>query len=191
MVAKKRRIKKRKKVRYFPYLKEFFLACSCTLLIIMVISLFFFRWTKVAGYSMRPALYDQDFVMIKKTKTVKRFDLIVFDLGMKQHIRRVVGLPGEKIRYHNDTLFVNDQPVDEKFLVDEINETQQNGRNFTEDFFNGDDSGVQVIPEGYFLVLGDNRPYATDSRHYGLIAIKNMIGRVTVRLLPINDFQAF
>ncbi|WP_207695264.1 signal peptidase I [Enterococcus sp. DIV0212c] len=184
-------MKKRKKNLYFIYLKELCLACLCSLLLVIVVSLFFFRWTKVAGYSMRPTLYDQDVVIIKKTKTVKRFDLILFDLGMKQQIRRVIGLPGEKIRYQEDTLYVNNEPIDEKFLVDEVNETQRNGRNYTEDFFSGNDEGARIIPEGFYLVLGDNRPYATDSRHYGLLATKNVIGRVTVKIFPINDIQVF
>lgn len=191
MGIKRKRIKRKKKNSYSAYLKELLLASICGLGLVIFFSLFFFSWLQVAGYSMRPALYDQDIIIVKKTKVLQRFDLVAFTIGTKQQIRRVIGLPGETIQYQKDTLFVNSKPVDEKFLVDEVNESQHNGRNYTEDFINGDQKRIQKIPDGYYLVLGDNRPHATDSRHYGLIAEKNIIGRIGLRVFPINDFQQF
>lgn len=137
---------------------------------------------------MVPTLREGDKVLIQKKTTFRRFDIVAYTVGDGEpQIRRIIGLPGETIRYTQDTLFVNEQPVDEKFLVDEINESQKNGRDYTEDF----EQQPIVIPEGYYFVLGDNRPYATDSRHYGLVAEKRFLGKVTTQLFPFNEIKAF
>ncbi|MBO0422745.1 signal peptidase I [Enterococcus plantarum] len=187
----KRRIK-RKKHPVKNYLKEFIFAISLGVVLVIFICSFFLTIMMVHGFSMIPTLREKDQVLVQKTTDLKRFDLVVFKSGNGYtQIRRVIGLPEEKISYTNDTLFVNDQPIDEKFIIDEINESQRNGKNFTEDFTNWTLTSASVIPERYYLVLGDNRPYATDSRHYGLIAKENVIGKVTMQLLPFDDFKVF
>ena len=50
---------------------------------------------------------------------------------------------------------------------------------------------IARIPEGYYLLLGDNRSFATDSRYYGLIEAKEIVGVVNLRLLPIHKLQSF
>lgn len=173
-------------------LKELIVAISLSVVLILVISSFFLTIVTVHGFSMIPTLREKDQVLVQKTTDFKRFDLVAFKSGNgNTQIRRVIGLPEEKIAYTDDTLFVNDQPIDEKFIMDEINESQRNGKNYTEDFTNRTLTSAVVIPEGYYLVLGDNRPYATDSRHYGLIAKENVIGKVTMQLLPFGEMKSF
>lgn len=174
-----------------PYLKDFLIACLCLLFLLVIVSLTQFKGTRVQSYAMMPTLHNGDLVVAKRTKQPARFDLIVFKIGEKQQVRRVIGLPDETIQYNQDILLVNGKPVDEKFIVDEINESQYNGKNYTENFFSGELNGSKTIPKGYCLVLGDNRPYATDSRHYGLIATRNIIGVIKLRLLPVNDLTSF
>lgn len=185
----KRKRKSKKKCRRHKWqIKEFFVALILGSMIAMGLSVFFVSLITVHGYSMVPALRERDKVLIKKNSTFRRFDLAAYTVGDGEpQIRRIIGLPGETIQYTQDTLFVNEQPVDEKFLVDEINESQKNGRDYTEDF----EQQPVVIPEGYYFVLGDNRPYATDSRHYGLIAKNRFIGKVTTQLFPFNEIKAF
>ncbi|ALS00017.1 hypothetical protein ATZ33_01050 [Enterococcus silesiacus] len=184
-------MKKNKKTTNSSYTKDLLIACLCVLLLLLIVSLIRFKGTRVQGYAMMPALHNGDLVVAKRTKQPKRFDLIVFKIGEKQQVRRVIGLPDETIQYNKDLLLVNGKPVDEKFIVDEINESQYNGKNYTENFFSGELNGSKTIPKGYCLVLGDNRPYATDSRHYGLIATRNIIGVIKIRLLPVNDLTGF
>jgi signal peptidase I len=151
------------------------------------LSSLFINLLTVHGYSMVPTLREGDKVLLKKTRELDRFDLAVFTIGNNaSQIRRVIGLPGETISYKEDTLFINSQPVDEKFIIDAINESQKNGRNYTEDF----EQQSFLIPEGYYFVLGDNRPYATDSRHYGLIAKERVIGKAVIQLFPFNEIKA-
>ncbi|MEI5989150.1 signal peptidase I [Enterococcus crotali] len=195
MVKKKRqknkkRVKIKKKV-IFLYLKDLLIACGIVLFLLMMVSSFYFKGIKVEGYGMMPTLRDKDIVLAKKTKEINRFDLVVLKIGNKQQVRRVIGLADELVQYKDDVLLIDGAPVDEKFIMDEINESQHSGRSFTEDFSSGGVSGLSRIPKGYYLVLGDNRPYATDSRHYGLVAERNIIGILTMRLLPANDIKAF
>ncbi|WP_348920460.1 signal peptidase I [Enterococcus rotai] len=183
---------KRKKQPVKSYLKELIVAISLSVVLILVISSFFLTIVTVHGFSMIPTLREKDQVLVQKTTDFKRFDLVAFKSGNgNTQIRRVIGLPEEKIAYTDDTLSVNDQPIDEKFIMDEINESQRNGKNYTEDFTNRTLTSAVVIPDGYYLVLGDNRPYATDSRHYGLIAKENVIGKVAMQLLPFGEMKSF
>lgn len=175
--------RKRKRV-----IKELFLAFFSGCILILLVSFCFVRIVTVSGFGMVPTLREGDKVVTKKTSDLERFDLAVFALGNEKiQVRRIIGMPGETIDYRSDTLYINEQPVDEKFLIDEVNESQKNGRNYTEDFTRK----TVVIPEHYYFVMGDNRPYATDSRHYGFVAKKNIIGKVIVQLFPVNEFKVF
>lgn len=178
---------KKKSHKYLRQIRDFFVAIVIATTFFMVLSSFFISIIRVRGYGMVPILREGDVTLIQKTNDFRRFDLVSFRTGHKKfQIRRIIGLPGETISYSKDTLFVNEQPIDEKFLVDAINETKKNGGNYTEDFtFQSID-----IPEGYYFVLGDNRPYATDSRYYGLISKKNFLGKVTMQVFPFNEIKA-
>lgn len=178
----------RKKHRTGQVLSELALAVCLGGVLTWLCSIFFVAVVTVPGYGMMPILRAKDQVLVRKTIEVKRFDLVVFSVGAnKKQVRRVIGLPGETISYKDDTLYVNDQQIDEKFLVAEINESQKNGKNYTEDF---PDTALE-IPTNYYFVLGDNRPYATDSRHYGLIAKKKIFGKIMMQLFPFNEIKAF
>lgn len=183
--------KQKKKTSYSTYLKDFLLACGGVSLVIIGGSFLLFKGTTVQGYGMTPTIHNGDVVIAKRTKKFKRFDVLVLKQGAKKQVCRVIGFSGETVRYQNDVLWINDEPVDEKFIVDEINETQSHGKAYTDDFVSGEISGSRTIPEGYCFVLGDNRPYATDSRHTGLIAMRNIEGVVVLRVLPVNDFRVF
>lgn len=170
---------------------ELCVALVIAVLFSLVISSFFIKVTGVSGYSMMPTLQDGDTVLVRKTKNVERFDLVLFQRGETQQVRRVIGLPGEQIKYSEDFLYVNGAVVDEKFIIDEINETQKNGGQYTKDFQLYEINENIVIPENSYLVLGDNREYGYDSRDYGLIDSQQIIGVVKMRVLPLNDVSAF
>lgn len=189
-IKKKKPLRNTKRCRLTLFILDSVASVFLGILVILAIGHLFFQIVEVSGYGMVPSLRDKDVVLIKKTRKLKRFDLIAFKQGSKVQIRRVIGLPGEKIRYENDILFINEEPIDEKFIIDEINENQKNGRNFTEDFYISADRTVG-IPEDYYFLLGDNRPYALDSRIYGFIAEKNIIGVVQIQLSPINEWKNF
>lgn len=170
------------------FFKELFLALAGGSILVVGLTLMVVSILTIQGFSMVPTLREGDKVLIRKQGDLKRFDLVVFTVGGKgPQVRRIIGLPGETVRYADDTLYINEQPVDEKFLVEAINESQKNGRNYTEDF----EQKTVVIPEGYYFVLGDNRPYANDSRQYGFVAKDRVLGKVIAKLFPFNELESF
>ncbi|MGL4695717.1 signal peptidase I [Enterococcus larvae] len=190
----KRKSKRRKRIFFTGVRRgvhDFLAVLLVMALASLAISTLFFGVEKVNGYSMMPTLTDGDTVFIRKSKDVERMDMVLFQRGQVQQIRRVIGLPGERIYYSDDVLYVNGEAVDEKFIINEINEAQKNGGQYTGDFQLLAISGAQVVPDKCYLVLADNREYGSDSREYGLITSEQIIGIVKARLLPLNVLTGF
>ncbi len=194
-----KRVSKRKKrganslIKLKPInLRRLMVALVLWLLIMSVILSFFFSVTRIRGYSMIPNFRDKDIVLLNKNKPVKRFNVVKSDVGREQlAFFRVIGLPGDKVEYKNDNLFINDEQIDEKYLVDAINDAHKNGGTYTEDFTNQLLGDSPVVPLDSYLLLGDNRENANDSRFYGYISADQIKGVVTYKLLPFNQGQHF
>jgi signal peptidase I len=185
----KKRKKKQKKITVF--FMELFGALAVTGVILFILSFFFFTFVKVEGYSMIPTLRDGEFVYVSKRAKIKTFDLVAIQRGRTKQtdIRRVIGLPGQTVVYKNDQLTIDGVSKEETFIQKEQQQAQENGRLFTEDFSILSLTGETKIPEGKYLVLGDNRPYASDSRYYQLLDEKEIVGKVEMRVLPLHKFQ--
>jgi signal peptidase I len=129
---------------------------------------------------MSPNFNEGDILVINKLSTKfrepRREEVIVISQSEKYMIKRVIGLPGDKIEFKDNKLYINDQEYKESYLKDDV---------ITNDF-KLSDLGVDVIPENKYLVLGDNRTNSLDSRNYGLIERKNIIGIKLFRLWPIK-----
>lgn len=139
--------------------------------------------TTVVGGSMEPILSNNDKVLINKLvyrfTSPKRFDIIVFKPEGKEHsyytIKRVVGLPGEKIQIKNGKVYINGQKLEEKVEVDSIiNE--------------GLADEVVTLDEDEYFVLGDNRNNSEDSRfaNVGNVTKEEIVGKVWIRLHPFE-----
>ena len=160
---------------------DIFLSLCISIIICLCISFFFFSIEKMTGNSMAPLLTNKEcLVFSRDTKNLERFDIVVIKKAKKTEIRRIIGLPGETIRYRDDYLYIDDQEVTEKFIINQINEYGRNGKVYTQSDNENDGFQVGPIPPDYFLVLGDNRPYATDSRQYGLVNREDLKGKGTL-----------
>ncbi len=155
------------------------IAVAVLLLITYVISL-----QQVVGDSMNPNYQDGDILLLSKIhyhlRKPKRFEVVAIKYqNTKYFIKRVIGLPGEKVQYQDGILYINGEALDENFKkMDE-----------TEDFSLSDlDIENEVIPEGYYLVVGDNRGNSLDSRfkEVGLIHESEFIGKVLFRIWPLR-----
>ncbi len=152
------------------------------LIIIIVVALirtFVITPIRVDGMSMYSTLNDGDILLLEKyDKSYKRFDIVVFSNGEDRLIKRVIGLPGDKIEYKNNKLYINGKYQKEKFLTN-----NQKTYDFTLE-----DIGYKKIPKNYYLVLGDNRTNSTDSRILGLIKEDKIKGKAVFTVLPISKF---
>ncbi len=161
------------------------------LLVIMIRALFFSNYM-VEGHSMNPTLQEGNYLMVNKIiytfSKPERFDVIVFHQGNGEadYVKRVIGLPGEKVEYKKDMLYINDTFVLEPFI--QSDHLRVFGGNFTGDFSLSELTGEETVPEGHLFVIGDNRLSSFDSRHFGFIRIEDIVGKVDVRYWPVEEF---
>lgn len=129
-------------------------------------------FAKVDGNSMQPTLKDNDIILYYKSKkNIKRFDIIIFKRNNNLFIKRVIGLPGDSIKYIDNTLYVNDNPIEEDFQ-----------KSITNDFNISDITSSDVIPNNNLFVLGDNRLFSTDGRSFGFIDINDVNGIMIIKI---------
>ena len=155
-----------------------------TIVFVIFIVMYVATVQQIVGPSMEPTFKDQDIVILNKFHynlfDIKRFDNISLKHdGTKYLIKRVIGLPGEKVEYKNNILLINGKEIKEEFLSEDVT---------TEDFVLAS-LGYEEIPEGMYLVLGDNRENSLDSREIGLISENDIMGKVNLRIWPINKFR--
>lgn len=170
----------------YDWLKAIIIAA----LIALAVRTFLFSPIIVDGPSMQPTLYDRDQMIVNKFiykfKQPNRFDIVIFHASEeKDFIKRVIGLPGEHIKVIDNELYVNNEIVDEPFLADHLRDNFYTN-DFTLEMLPGN---YETIPDGYVLVLGDNRSNSTDSRAIGLIDMKEIVGKASVIYWPFNRIQ--
>ncbi|WP_079507988.1 signal peptidase I [Mesobacillus jeotgali] len=172
---------------------EWIKAFSLGMIIFIFIRIFFFSNYVVDGESMLPTLEDGNKVVVNKfgyeSEDLERFDVIVFHANEEEdYVKRVIGLPGDRIEYRKDRLFINGEEVKEPFL--KMYRDQSPGGYLTGDFTLEDLTGVEKVPEGKLFVLGDNRLGSWDSRQFGFISEKQVVGKVNLRYWPLEEMDA-
>lgn len=168
-------------------------AVGVTGILIWLASLFLFSLVKVDGYGMLPTLGDGDTAFVSRQSTIRRFDLVALRTADSKEvsIRRVIGLPGESVLYKQDQLYINNEEKEELFIADKIEQANASNSYYTEDFTLYKLMKEHQIPSGKYLVLGDNRPYSSDSRYYGVVDKEAIIGVVKMRILPFHQMTKF
>jgi len=177
---------KKKKNEWLEWTKALLLALGLA----FFIRIFLFAPIIVDGPSMLPTLHDRDQMIVNKASYYfndpERFDIVVFHASsQKDFIKRVIGVPGEHVAVIDNVLHINGEPVEEDFLMDEA--YSDSVRN---DFSLEELPGQhEVIPEGEYLVLGDNRSNSTDSRMIGLISEDEIVGKASLIYWPLSRIQ--
>ncbi|MGL6008086.1 MAG: signal peptidase I [Culicoidibacterales bacterium] len=162
------------------------------LLLIFVLATFLrtnvFTVINVSGDSMVPTLHDNNMMILNrvsyKIHDIERFDIVVVDTNDEFFIiKRVIGLPGDHVQYENGQLYINEEPLDEAYIVDPAAQ-------YTYDFDLVDlPGGYTTIPEGNYLVLGDNRLISKDSRAIGLVESEQIIGKTNWVVWPPQEIK--
>lgn len=169
-------------------LLSWFISICVAFTIVLICKHYLFSPVVVDGESMEPTYQDEDVLIISKISDIQRFDQIVFKSPVNDnyYIKRVIGLPGDTIEMKDDVLYINGEKYNEPYV-----NRKEEALQYTEDFTLEQLTGKETVPEGYVFVLGDNRLHSGDSRHYGFIAMDEILGVSKVRIFPIQQFEIF
>jgi signal peptidase I len=149
-----------------------------------IIVTFGFQVARVDGLSMAPTLEDRDRLIVNK---------LVYELGeprpgdivmlyyprdpQKMFVKRVIAKEGDTVRIVDGRVYVNEIALHDDYVPAE--------------FRSHDDWGPTVVDQGYYFVMGDHRNNSSDSRHWGPVPKKYIVGKVKVRWWPIQDVRIF
>ncbi|MCR4329967.1 MAG: signal peptidase I [Candidatus Roizmanbacteria bacterium] len=137
----------------------------------------------IRGSSMLPTFKDKEYILTDKItyklRQPQRGEVVILQSPANadiDFIKRIIGLPGDSVSINNGKVYLNERELSEPYISV-----------YTPVFPGGFlKEGDRIsIPQGSFFVLGDNRPGSSDSREYGLIPFKHIIGRVVFRYFPI------
>lgn len=168
-------------------LLEWITALVIGILIVMFVRMFLVTNYEVVGRSMMPTLHNKDKVIVNKLSKIDRMDIVIFHGDEREdYVKRVIGLPGDKITYKNDELFVNNKKVEEPYLQS-FSAYRNPNDNFTGDFDLEELTGSKQVPQDKLFVLGDNRISSMDSRYFHFVDMKEIVGEVQVRYWPISQ----
>jgi signal peptidase I len=145
---------------------------------------FLFQVARVEGQSMAPTLADQDRLVVNKLAyhlgDPQRGDIVMLYYPLnpdKSFVKRVIAEPGDTVRIVDGRVYVNDVALLDDYVPPE--------------YRSHDDYGPRVVDEGYYFVMGDHRNNSSDSRHWGPVPKKYIIGKVQLRWWPVPHGRIF
>ena len=156
------------------------------LLAAFIIRTFLIQPFVVEGQSMEPNFHNQEYLIVEKVlyrlNDPKRGDVIIFQAPSNpdfDYIKRIIALPGEKIKIVNNSVYVNNIKINESYLdKNELTLINQNENSILE----------RVMGPNEYFVLGDNREHSSDSREFGALPKSKIIGHVWVTVYPWKNF---
>jgi signal peptidase I len=148
-------------------------------LFVFFINFFVYQPVKVEGGSMEPGLEDQEHIVINKLvyrlESIERGDIVVFRYPRdtrKSFIKRVIGLPGDRIRIAYGRVYVNDEQIPEAYVPPDY----LDARSYPE----------MVVPTNAYFVLGDHRSMSNDSREFGAVQRSYIYGKAVFGYWPME-----
>lgn len=148
----------------------------------IVLYLFIMQPHQVKGASMENTFHSGDYILTSKIayrfNQPRRGDVIVFKSPKNpniDYIKRIIGLPGDRVMIKNNEVYLNDQILKEDYIAAKTT------------LFDGGfmQEGVEItVPDNYLFVMGDNRPRSSDSREFGPVPMTDVIGKVFFRYFP-------
>ena len=147
------------------------------------ITTFVYQVARVEGGAMSPTVNDQDRLIVDKS--IYRWEdpqtgdvvMLYYPLNpLRTFVKRVIAEEGDQIRIVGGQVYRNDVPINDHYVPTE--------------FRSHDNYGPQVVPQGYYFVMGDHRNNSSDSRHWGHVPKKYIVGKVVYRWWPFGDAGA-
>ena len=172
----------------FHFLLDIAQTLVLSIVFFIVIWFFFFRPFQVNGLSMFPTFKDKEYVLANIIGThfssPKHGDVVVFKAppnNEQDFIKRIIGIPGDKIMIKNGYVYVNGLIIDEnKYLKADV---KTYGGAFLKE------TQEITIPPDQYIALGDNRMYSSDSREWGFVPKDFIIGKSFFAYWPLEDMQ--
>ncbi len=152
------------------------------IIVVVLFRTFIATPVRVDGSSMVDTLHNNEILILNKlNKSYDRFNIVVIKYGKSKLVKRIIGLPGESIRYENNVLYINNKAIEDVAIAR------------TSDFELKELYNIDTIPENYYFVMGDNRGNSLDSRDYrvGLIKKSDIIGTTSFRVFPFTKIGSF
>jgi signal peptidase I len=141
----------------------------------------------VEGASMEPTLHNHERIVVSKftlTEKFNRGDIVIINGNKEYYVKRIIGLPGDKILIKNDKLFINGELHKEPYLAENRKKAKEMDMLLTGDF------GPIIVPKDKYFVMGDNRLVSMDSRNgLGLFQKDGLVGESKFVFFPFNDFR--
>ena len=140
---------------------------------------FLYQPVKVEGTSMLPGLEDQERIFVNKfvyhLEPIERGDVLVFRYPKdtsKSYIKRVIGVAGDRIHIVEGLVYVNGEPLSEEYVPQQYVDWRSQPE--------------ITIPPGYFFMMGDHRNMSSDSRDFGPVAEKYIVGKAVFGYWPVE-----
>lgn len=166
---------------------DFLQSIVVVMAILVMIYLFILGPQEINGQSMDPNFHNGEYILtnkiIFKFREPVRGDIVIFKSpGNKEidYIKRVIGLPGERVKLEKSAFYINDEKLEETYIGPDVfifgGSFLQEGQEI-------------VVPEGKYFVVGDNRPHSADSREFGPVPKEDFIGMAFLRYWPFDRFE--
>lgn len=140
---------------------------------VILIRTFIITPVRVDGASMNQTLKNGEILLLYKLANINYGDIVVIDEEKENEIiiKRIIGMPGDTVKIKDNTVYVNDEILEEDYAYGETSDYEK-----------------ITLGEDEYFILGDNRPISKDSRYFGPVKKDEIIGKVIFRLWPINKF---
>jgi len=173
--------KKAKKKRIESEIAEWVLSIIIAVALALLIHNFVFQIVRVDGPSMQPTLYTDERMAVTKFtyyfNSPQRGDIVVtkFPEDDRNYVKRVIGLPGEVLKIRDGKVYIDGVALDEPYIKEAIRE----------------DYGPITLPEGKYMVMGDNRNNSRDSRrvNIGPLDEEMIVGKSQFLVWPLNNIH--
>ena len=150
----------------------------------VVLRTFGYQAARVEGSAMASTILDRDRLIVEKWRYLseppRRGDIVMLRYPLKPEksfVKRVIGEEGDMVQQRNGRVYRHDVPLEEPYVAEEYRSV--------------DDWGPVVVPEGYYFVMGDHRNNSSDSRHWGFVPAKYIVGQVRIRWFPLSAMRTF